>query len=233
MNRVTAVVLAAGRGSRFGTAKQFLPLAGRPVVQWSVDAFLAHPEIAEVIVVLPSEDPEAAEPLGFDTAVRTCTGGETRRESASAGTAEADRSADLILIHDAARPFVDSGLISRVISAAARTGAAIPVASVVDTIKRVRDDRVIETVDRSDLRRAQTPQGFAAGLIRDVHASAAASDAPASDDAALCEQAGYPVTVVAGDPWNLKITAPVDLALAEWLAVSGRVSSGVGGGGQT
>jgi 2-C-methyl-D-erythritol 4-phosphate cytidylyltransferase len=230
MRRVTAVVVAAGRGSRFGSPKQFLPLAGRPLVRWSVDAFLAHPEIAEVIVVLPSDGPEAMGSIGSDDAVRTCRGGKTRQESASAGTAEADRNADLILIHDAARPFVDPGLISRVISAAARTGAAIPVASVVDTIKRVRADRVIETVDRTELRRAQTPQGFAAGLIRDVHARAAANDAPASDDAALCERAGHPVTVVEGDPWNLKITAPDDLALAEWLVESGRVPGASRGG---
>jgi 2-C-methyl-D-erythritol 4-phosphate cytidylyltransferase/2-C-methyl-D-erythritol 2,4-cyclodiphosphate synthase len=226
MSHVTAVVVAAGRGSRFGSPKQFLPLAGHPMVEWSVEAFLTHPEVDEVILVLPPDCPESVSFTWSGAAVRTCTGGDTRRASAAAGTAQSDRDTELILIHDAARPFVTAGLISRVISAAARTGAAVPVTSVVDTIKRVRKGRVVETIDRAELKRAQTPQGFAADLIRQVHARAAVDGAPASDDASLCERAGHPVTVVEGDPWNLKITAPGDLALAEWLVTSGRVSFG-------
>jgi 2-C-methyl-D-erythritol 4-phosphate cytidylyltransferase len=155
--------------------------------------------------------------------VRWCAGGKTRRESAGAGVLSADADVSLILIHDAARPFVSEALIDRVLEAASRTGAALPVLPVVDTIKRTEGGRIVETVERSGLGLAQTPQGFDSSLIRELHAEAARTSASASDDVALCEMEGHPIAVVEGDPWNLKITTAADLALAEWLVESGRI----------
>jgi len=114
-------------------------------------------------------------------------------------------------------------VIDRVLEAACRTGAALPVLPVVDTIKRTEGGRIVETVERSGLGRAQTPQGFDATLIRELHAQAARTGGCISDDVALCEMAGHPVAVVDGDPWNVKITTAADLALAEWLVESGRM----------
>jgi 2-C-methyl-D-erythritol 4-phosphate cytidylyltransferase len=132
--------------------------------------------------------------------------------------------ADIILIHDAARPFVSLELIDRVIGAVVETRAALPVLPVVDTVKRVEDGRVVETVARHGLGRAQTPQGFDADLIRTLHDRASRAGTIASDDVSLCEIEGHPVAAVEGDPWNLKITTPADLAVAEWLVDSGRIA---------
>jgi len=220
----SVVVVAAGSGQRFGSPKQFRSLAGRPLLQWSVDAFLAHPRIGEVVVVLPEDLEPAGLPVWLrDPAVRTCPGGDTRRASAGAGVRVVDPDVPRILIHDAARPFVSPGLIDRVLSALDHDPAAVPAVSVVDTIKRVGEGRIVETVDRSVLKRAQTPQGFDAEVIRLLHAQAHEGDAAASDDAMLCERAGHRVAVVDGDPWNVKITTPDDFDLAEWLVTSGRI----------
>jgi len=219
----SAVIVAAGRGERLGSPKQFLPLGGIPLLMWSVRAFDAHPGIDEVIVVLPSKSAAAPPHWLEGSAVRWCAGGTTRRESAGAGVSAASVESAIILVHDAARPFVSQGVIGRVIEAASRTGAAIPVLAVVDTIKRLDAGRVQETLIRRELGRAQTPQGFDAALIRQLHARAAEEGSDASDDAALCERESRPVAAVEGDPWNLKITTAADLALAEWLVDSGRV----------
>jgi len=225
VSRAAAVIVAAGRGERLGSRKQFLPLAGIPLVLWSVRAFRSHPEVGEIVVVLPPD--VAAEPpdwLLLDR-VRCRAGGETRRESAGHGVRAVGPEARLILIHDAARPFVSRDLIGRVMGAAEATGAALPVLPVQDTVKRVRGGRVVETVDRRALGQAQTPQGFQAGLIRTLHAKALTEGTAASDDAALCELAGLPVEAVEGSPWNLKITTSADVALAEWLVDSGRIGA--------
>lgn len=220
--RTAAVILAAGRGERFGGPKILASLGGKPALWWSCQAFRAHPAIDEVIVVLPGgivdEPPEWLAEAG----IRRCRGGSSRRESAGSGVAEADAT-DLILIHDGARPFASPDLIDEVLEAARSAGAALPVLALSDTIKRQRAGKVVETVDRAELGRAQTPQAFAAGLIREVHDWAARRGVDASDDAALCEMRGYEVAVVPGDPWNLKITTRADLDLAEWLVATGRV----------
>jgi len=219
-----AVIVAGGRGERLGSPKQFLPLGGIPLLLWSILSFEAHSEVGEIVVVLPAA--AAAEPPQWlkGRSLRCCVGGETRRASAGAGVLSVGSGADFILIHDAARPFLTSGLTDRVLAAAAEVGAALPVVPVSDTIKRVEGRRVVETADRSRLGRAQTPQAFEAGLIRELHARAAEKGSDASDDVALCEAEGHPVAAVEGDPWNLKITTPADLALAEWLVASGRVA---------
>ncbi len=223
MNGASAVIVAGGSGERLGSPKQFLPLGGIPLLLWSVRTIAAHRGIDEIVVVLPVE--YATDPPEWlkHESVRCCVGGGTRRQSAGAGVMEVDAGAELILIHDAARPFVSAGVIDRVLEAAADVGAALPILPVVDTIKRAQGGRVTGTVERSGLGRAQTPQAFEAGLIRELHSRASEVGSPASDDVALCEAQGRPVATVEGDPWNLKITTPADLALAEWLVASGRV----------
>jgi 2-C-methyl-D-erythritol 4-phosphate cytidylyltransferase len=221
-----AVVVAAGRGERLGAPKQFLPLGGVPIVEWSCRALLSHPGIEHVVVVLPPDglpDPERSSEWLSAPGVRWCPGGASRRESAGLGVRAAPGWADLILIHDAARPFVSAGTIDAVLAAAAETGAALPTLPVSDTVKRVRDARVQETLDRAGLGRAQTPQGFRASLIRAVHDWASREEVEAPDDAFLCELRGHEVAAVPGDPQNLKVTTPFDLALAEWLVESGRM----------
>lgn len=222
MNGASAVIVAAGRGERLGSAKQFLPLGDIPLLQWSVRTLGGHPGVGEIIVVLPAD--YVAEPPAWlmASSVRCCAGGESRRESAGAGVLATDPGAEFILIHDAARPFVSRGVIDRVLAGVPQTGAVLPVLPVVDTIKRTEGGLVVATVARSGLGRAQTPQAFEAPLIRSLHARASEAGSTASDDAALCEEQGQPVSVVDGDPWNLKITTPADLDLARWLVESGR-----------
>ena len=219
-----AVIVAGGRGERLGSPKQFLLLGGIPLLLWSIRSFEAHPAVDEIVVVLPAEAAEEPPPWLMGESVRCCAGGESRRASAGAGVLSVDSRADLILIHDAARPFLTSGVTDRVLAAASEVGAALPVVTVSDTIKRVESGRVVDTQDRSRLGRAQTPQAFEAGLIRELHTQAAEKGSDAPDDAALCEAQGHPVAAVEGDPWNLKITTRADLALAEWLVASGRVA---------
>ncbi len=221
--KVAAVVVAAGKGERLGTPKQFLLLGGIPLLLWSVRAMVEHPSVGEVVVVLPAGMVESPPGWLVGVGVRWCAGGGTRRESAGRGIDAVSSDSDLVLIHDAARPFVTAAVIERVVAAAADEGAALPVLPVVDTIKRLESGTVMETVDRSRLARAQTPQGFRAQLIREVHVWAERTSRAASDDAALCEVQGYRVVAVEGDPHNVKITTAEDFALAEWLIESGRV----------
>jgi len=216
---VTAIIAAGGRGLRFGGArpKQLHALEGRSLLERSVEAFLAHPSIDEVVVALPAEiadDPPAYLRVA-PKPVRTVAGGARRQDSVSNAFRAADVASDLFVIHDAARPFVSADLIGRTIEAAAAHGAAIAALEAIDTVKRVgsRDaagSRVIqETLDRDTIVLAQTPQGFR----RDVLAAAVAlgeSGIEATDEAALAERAGFAVHVVAGDPQNIKITTAED-----------------------
>ncbi len=221
--RIAAVIVAAGSGRRLGgeTPKQFVELAGIPVLAWSVRTFRAHPAIDELVVVLPPA--EAAEPPGWLGDVHLVAGGATRAESVVHGVAAADPGAERLLVHDGVRPFVSAKLIDRVREACGR-GPVVPVVPLTDTLKELRPDgRVARTLDRDRVRRAQTPQGFPGPLLRRLHEEARV-DASVTDDAMQCELRGHEVGTVEGDPWNLKITTSEDLALATWLIESGRVA---------
>lgn len=200
MGEVWAIVVAAGAGSRFGGAKQFEPLLGRRVVDWSVAA--ARAVCDGVVTVLP---PDRQEP-------GSRAGGATRSASVRAGLEAVPETAEIVVVHDAARPLAGPDLFERVV-AAVRTGAdaAIPVMPVTDTIKRVHGDRVTETLDRSTLVAVQTPQAFRAAALRAAHAA----QPEASDDAALVEALGGVVVTVSGEGRNLKVTSPDDLVAAE------------------
>jgi 2-C-methyl-D-erythritol 4-phosphate cytidylyltransferase len=210
MAQVWSVVVAGGSGQRFGTLKQFALLAERPVVAWAVEA--CRSSSSGVVLVLP---PGMATGVthGADAVVE---GGTTRTESVSRGLAAVPPTAEVIIVHDAARPLASEALFRTVIAAVTSGGAAgaVPGLPVSDTIKVVDDTQTVTaTLDRTTLVAVQTPQAFAADLLRQAHAVGA----EATDDAALVEAIGGTVRVVPGDPRNLKITTPADLDRVEHL----------------
>ena len=210
---VWAVVLAAGGGTRFGAHKQFASLGGRAVVAWSVVS--AQSAADGVVLVLPAghRDETSGEELhGADVAV---TGGATRAESVRAGLAAVPQDADIVVVHDGVRPLASPALFRTVIDAV-RSGAdaVVPGLAVVDTLKRVAGDVVVDTVARDDLVAVQTPQAFRAHVLRRAHEG----EPDATDDAALVEALGTTVRVVPGDPRNVKVTTPADLEIAQSLA---------------
>ncbi|HET8654706.1 MAG TPA: 2-C-methyl-D-erythritol 4-phosphate cytidylyltransferase [Longimicrobiaceae bacterium] len=216
---VGAVIVAGGSGRRMGgVRKQYLELAGEPVLLWSVRAFLHHPRVSVVVVVLPSDDAASPPEWLAGLPVRVAAGGAERSDSVRNGLRALDGAVEIALIHDGARPFVGREVIDRVISAS-REGGAVAAVRVTDTLKEVDDGgRITGTADRARLWRAQTPQGFPLRLIVNAHETAHRQGVQATDDAALCERMGHAVRVVEGAAENLKITSPDDLALAELLA---------------
>jgi len=221
---VGVVIVAAGAGVRAGVGelKQFRPILGVPMLLRALSPFAGHPEVKEVVVALPStsaERPPAWLAPLVGERLRIVPGGATRSESVRAGLAALSASLAIVLVHDAARPFVSRPTIDAVI-VRARTGvsavAAVPMG---DTVKEVEDERrVARTVDRDRLWRSQTPQGFPRAILEAAYA-AWNHEAPfPTDDAELVERAGFPVEVVAGSPHNLKVTTEDDWRLAEALA---------------
>jgi 2-C-methyl-D-erythritol 4-phosphate cytidylyltransferase/2-C-methyl-D-erythritol 2,4-cyclodiphosphate synthase len=227
---VGAIIVAAGRGDRMGAPapKQLLDLGGRSMLRWSVAAFDRHPAVARLVVVLPA-DLAADGPALVGPTARACTivaGGERRQDSVARGAAALDPDVDVVLVHDAARPFADEALIDRVLAGVGRTGAAVPGVAVRDTVKATEDGRVTATIPREPLRLAQTPQGFRRAILDDAIALGA-SGVEATDEAMLAERAGHRVTVVEGDERNVKITTPADLAGARArLSGGSRVGTG-------
>lgn len=226
MTRTAAVIVAAGEGERFGAdgpRKQFLPLGDRPILAWSCRAVRRALGDGRIVVVLPADVVDAPPAWLRDRADAVVAGGSTRRESVALGLAAVPGETEFVVIHDGVRPFASPALVRRVADAS-REGPVVPVLPVVDTVKRVDGEgRVTETLDRSTLRRVQTPQGFPASVLRRVHAEAQLPKGVATDDAALCEAAGVTVRAVAGETHNLKVTTGQDLAYARWLLESGRI----------
>ena len=211
---VTAIIAAGGSGSRLGAAvpKQLLEVAGRSLLRRSVEAFASHPSITEVIVALPAA--LAANPPSWLAGVRIVPGGERRQDSVANAVDAVDEGCDVVLIHDAARPFVSRDVITRAIDGAVAHGAAIAAVPVRDTVKRVTRGAegavILETLPRDEIFLAQTPQAFASDVIREAIA-ASRSGIAATDESMLAERAGHRVHVVAGDDANVKITTAVDL----------------------
>ena len=205
---VWTIVVAAGSGTRFGRAKQYEVLGDKRVLDW---ALTAARSVSDGVVLVVRPDAASRHEAGVDAVV---AGGSTRSASVRAGLAAVPADADVVLVHDAARPLASVALFEAV-AAAVRQGAdgAIPGVAVANTVKRVAGDRVVETVDRRDLVEIQTPQAFAAAALRSAHAN----EPDATDDAGLVEAAGGSVVVVPGDPTNLKLTHPHDLAVARAL----------------
>jgi len=200
--------------------KALVSLAGRTILAWTIEAFATHPDLAELVVVAP---PDATESIAATVSgPLPCTvvaGGDSRTESVRRGLAGLTERAEFVLVHDAARPLVPARLISNVV-AALRDGAeaVIPVLPVADTVKRIAGDLVLTTVDRNELCRVQTPQGFRTSTLRAAYA--AAPELVATDDAGLVEAYGAKVRTVPGDEAAFKITTPYDLRLAELLVAA-------------
>jgi 2-C-methyl-D-erythritol 4-phosphate cytidylyltransferase/2-C-methyl-D-erythritol 2,4-cyclodiphosphate synthase len=230
---VSAIIAAGGRGLRLGgdVPKQLLTLGGRPVLERSVSLFLAHPLVNEVIVALPAD--LAADPPPYLRAaskpVRVVPGGVRRQDSVFNAFQAVAAGSDVVVIHDAARPFATAELVSRTIAAAAESGAAVAAVPSRDTVKlsasagtaagdgRVRRRFVAETLPRELIYLAQTPQAFRVVVLREALAlSEAAVDA--TDEAALAERAGHPVRLVEGEATNIKLTLPDDLPVADAIA---------------
>jgi 2-C-methyl-D-erythritol 4-phosphate cytidylyltransferase len=215
-----ALILAAGSGERFGAGapKAFVELAGRPLVQWSVDALSQVQEIEQIVVAMP---PGLAAPTG----VSAVEGGSVRSESVRLALAAAGGGSDqdLVLVHDAARPLLTTELAAatiRALEADESIDAAIAAVPMTDTVKRVRDGVVSETLERSELWAVQTPQVFRRAALERALDVPDEVLAQATDDAWLVERAGGRVGVVKASSENLKITTPLDLALAEMLLAS-------------
>ena len=245
--QVTAIIAAGGRGRRFGgvVPKQLLAIGGRAILDRSVSIFLTHPEIDEIVVALPAElvsDPPpylraAAKPL------RLVAGGERRQDSVVNAFKAASDLSDVIVVHDAARPFASADLVSRTIRAAAESGAALAALMATDTVKRrtragggerpaeaghdETDGRdaafVAETIPRETIFLAQTPQAFRRDVLREALALAE-TGVEVTDEAALAERVGHRVRLVAGEARNIKVTTPADVPVAEALAGNGPAS---------
>ena len=230
------LIAAAGSGRRMGAGinKLLLPVAGRPVLAWTLEAVLRCPRIGWVGIMGQPQDREAVASIvaaarealagapGVEpaTPVEWIVGGDTRQESVSRGLAALPAEAPLVLIHDGARCLVEPSLLERcaeALVAAAAAGAGIVAATpVTDTIKQVDDQgRIVATPDRSALWAAQTPQGFAVPQLRQAHARADAEDWSVTDDAALFERLGLPVRVLEAPASNIKVTTRFDLTVAE------------------
>lgn len=219
---VAAIVVAAGSGRRLGASvnKVLLPLAGRTILHRSVDAIRADARVRSIrVVIRPEDDADVRDALadGNWPDLALVHGGKERADSVRCGLAALDDRVRLVLVHDAARPLLPAHVLSAVIDAGLAHGAAIPVVAISDTLKRVRDGKIRETVDRAELASAQTPQAATLDLLRDAYARWPNSGPPPTDEAQVLEHAGVSIAVVAGDARNLKITTAADLALAEFL----------------
>jgi len=217
-----AIIAAAGAGTRMASdrPKQFLQLAGRPVVFHTLKVFEECDSIDEVIVVLPAAESAGflslAGKYGVRKLARVVPGGVTRADSVKRGLmAIRAATAEIVAVHDGVRPFVTADEIDRTVAAAKSDGAAILVAPVTDTIKQVGDEHVMKTLDRGSLRRALTPQCFRYELLRDAYQHADVNDPSLTDESALVEQLGRPVSIVEGSARNIKITTLEDLVIAE------------------
>jgi 2-C-methyl-D-erythritol 4-phosphate cytidylyltransferase len=219
--RVAVVVPAGGAGRRMGgVRKQYIELAGEPLLLHTLRPFLAHPAVEWVVVALPAEDVPRppAWLVDLDPRVRWVAGGEERGDSVRQALEAVPEEADVVLVHDAARPLVTREVIDRAIAAASRGVGAVAAVPVTDTIKEVdAEGRIVATPERSRLWRAQTPQAFPRAMIVDAYHRAAADGLRATDDAALVERYGGTVVVVEGAPENLKVTGPLDLVVTEAL----------------
>ena len=218
------VLVAAGAGKRLGSSqpKAFVDLAGKTLLVRSLEALLAEPRFEAGSVVVPADRCEEARRLiGASLSPRVdvvvVAGGAERSQSVYAGLLALSRACDVVVVHDAARPFVQSSLVAACIDAAVQHGAATAVVAATDTIKEVGESGiVVRTLDRSRLRLVQTPQAFRREILLAAHQRALRDSVSATDDASLIEQGGGKVWAVPGDPANVKITTSEDLAWGRW-----------------
>ncbi len=219
----TAIIVAAGSGTRFGAEKpkQFLEILGKPLIIYTLERFESCPTVDEIVLVLPAVEVEnfqkTVEKYNLKKLVKTVAGGKSRAESVFNGLNSIDsKRTEIVAVHDGARPFASIEEITRTIEKAKETGAACLVADVTDTIKEVRDGKIVGTIDRKQLRRALTPQAFRFEILKLAFETADLSEA-VTDECFLVEKLGYEISFVEGSAKNIKITAPEDFTLAEIL----------------
>ncbi|MDH3198721.1 MAG: 2-C-methyl-D-erythritol 4-phosphate cytidylyltransferase [Candidatus Krumholzibacteria bacterium] len=214
-----ALIMAGGSAERFGGARKALtPVAGKPMVSWSVALFGALPEIKAVVLVVP-----AGAESEFRTAVSThgakvaaiVAGGATRQESVRIGLAALPAQTTHVLVHDAARPCASAELVKRVHAALYESSAVVPVVQATDTLVRKSGEQIKEIVERSKIAGVQTPQGFTVALLQRAHAQARDTGAAGTDDGSLVLALGEPLATVAGEHTNIKVTYPDDVAIAQ------------------
>lgn len=230
---IAAIVPAAGAGVRMEAdrPKQFRPLGDRPLLVHTLQRLSDSPLIETVVVVVPADwvakaRSELIEPYGLAKVGAVVAGGAERQDSVAAGLEALGPEVDLVVVHDGVRPFVTEAMIADVVEAARAAGAAVAAIPVAETVKRVADGAVVETVSRDGLYRVQTPQAFRREVLAEALERARAEGVVATDEAALVERFGRPVRVVAGSAVNLKVTSPEDWSLAESILSSlGRSAS--------
>ncbi len=238
MTKISVIIAAAGNSTRFGASqkKTFATLADTPVWVHSAQVFASHQQVQQLIVAIsPDDESYFAERFAAEIkrlGVQVVLGGAERSDSVSNALAAVDSDSDLIAIHDGARPCIDLALFQGIIDAAETHGAAIPAIPIASTIKRSNDAQLVsETVDRSNLHLAQTPQVFATQVIRDAFERR--SELQPTDEAQLLEELGIPVALAPGSRFNIKITQPEDLRFAEACLNAAKpiqVDSGLDGG---
>ncbi|HEV8131699.1 MAG TPA: 2-C-methyl-D-erythritol 4-phosphate cytidylyltransferase [Acidobacteriota bacterium] len=214
-----AIIAAAGSGSRahLDIPKQLLPLGGKPLFLWSLRIFEKLERVREVFLVVPEgKNGEFQKAIAENSPVKLVAGGDRRQDSVLAGLNQVSRDVDIVLVHDAARPFINAALVNALIDTAVQQGAAIPIAPVSETLKEVSHGRVIQTLDRGSIYRAQTPQVFQKEILLNVFRSVP-QERVWTDEASMLESAGIPVAAVPGDERNIKITYLEDFHYAEYL----------------
>ena len=222
-----AVIVAAGQGTRMGGEhnKLLLPLGTRTILEFSIEAFLKHPGIRRIFLTVSSQDRHIFEKI-VPQEVVLVKGGKRRQDSvhnALLKIIQEQQFPELVLVHDGARPFCSAKLIDRILDAAYEHGAAIPVLPLMDTIRRVTEEKT-EVVERDELFAVQTPQGFLLEQLLYASMQTTANKWTVTDDASMIENAGGRITTVEGDPLNLKITTPADLERADWILKSTNLS---------
>lgn len=218
MSNVTAIIVAAGEGKRFGSSKPYAILKGKRILDHSLETFDHHPGIFDIVLVLQETGQKAVFLDKYAKLKIVATGGERRQDSVLSGFQHVDPArTDIVLVHDAARPLVKAELIDRIIETTKTKGAAIPVLPVSDTVKRIDGNRVSGTIDRQGLYCIQTPQGFSCEILGRAFKEVLEDSERYTDEAALVEKLGVDVFAVPGDPRNIKITFPGDLKIAEAL----------------
>lgn len=219
-----AIIAAAGQGMRMASSrpKQFLELAGTPILFHTLKAFESCDVIQEIIVVIPAQDSaafvELSSKYGLRKLARVVPGGSTRAESVLKGLMTVrEATAEIVVVHDGVRPFVTADEIGRTVEAAKLEGAAILVSAPVDTIKEVHDGKVVRTLRRDDLRNALTPQSFRYELLRRAYEQVNVLDPALTDESSIVERLGVSIAIVEGSSRNIKITTKQDLLLGEAL----------------
>lgn len=231
--KVSALIVAAGQGERFGSKKQFMPLGNHPLLYYATKVFNALPPVEEIILIVPAEDvkwvrEKFTTEYAFKKISQVIKGGNSRGESVYLGLQALRAATEIVLIHDGARPMISQDFVLKIIEQTKIKGACIPVLKATDTIKAVNEaGEICQTLPRQNLRHIQTPQGFKKDIICEAYQTQNFKRAEQTDDAGLLEKAGYPISTIAGLPYNVKVTVKEDFLMLEGL-IAGKTKTGIG-----